>query len=136
MSFPPPKPRRENLPGPHMASKPANPAAWLEQTEGLVDRYREQLQATACPSADPGLGYIWIAADHIFEARGLAADFALLDVPGLMRDCAWLVTGRLVPFVAALTAFYAFLGDSRLIDPGRAITIQAELARTLPQRVL
>lgn len=126
MSIPPLKIRRQ----------PPNPAAWLEQTEGLVDRYRERLQATAGLTGDPGLGYIWIAADHIFEARGLAADFALLDVPGLMRDCAWLVTGRHVPFVAALTAFYTFLGDSRIIDPGRAVAIQAELARTLPQRVL
>jgi hypothetical protein len=141
MSVPPLKLRRENRPkGPHRPegpaeSKPANPAVWLEQTEGLVDRYRQQLLATAGPNADPGLGYIWIAADHIFESRGLAADFALLDVPELMRDCAWLVTGKLVPFVAALTAFYAFLGDSRLIDPWRAVAIQAELARTLPHRV-
>ncbi len=146
MSVPPPKLRLENRPkGPNRpdgpngptTSKPANPAAWLEQTEGLVDRYRQQLQATAGPNADPGVGYIWIAADHIFESRGLAADFALLDVPELMRDCAWLVLvrGKLVPFVAALTAFYAFLGDSRLIDPWRAVAIQAELARTLPHRV-
>jgi hypothetical protein len=141
MSVPPLKLRRDNRPkgleGPKGAaeSKPANPAVWLEQTEGLVDRYRQQLQATSGPNADPGLGYIWIAADHIFEARGLAADFALLDVPELMRDCAWLVTGKLVPFVAALTAFYAFLGDERLIDPWRAVAIQAELARTLPHRV-
>jgi hypothetical protein len=132
MPVSPPKHRSENPVGP----KPADPASWLERTEGLVDRYREQLHAAGGPraSADPGLGYIWIAADHIFEACGLSADFALLDVPELMRDCAWLVTGKLVPFVAALTAFYAFLGEARLIDPVRAVEIQAELARMLPQR--
>jgi hypothetical protein len=133
MPVPPPPKRRRESP---LAPKPADPASWLERTEGLVDRYREQLQVTGGPSAsaDPGIGYIWIAADHIFERCGLGADFALLDVRELMRDCAWLVTGKLVPFVAALTAFYAFLGDARLIDPARAVAIQAELARTLPLR--
>jgi hypothetical protein len=131
MPLPPSPKRRHDSP---RTPKPADPASWLERTEGLVDRYRQQLHAAGGPSAgaDPGLGYIWIAADHIFEARGLGADFALLDVPELMRDCAWLVTGKLVPFVAALTAFYAFLGEAGLIDPARAVAIQAELARMLP----
>lgn len=113
---------------------PVDPGPWLERTEGLVDRYRKQLSADGVPLGDPGLGFIWIAADHVFEAQGLAADFALLDVPLLMEDCAWLVTGKTVQFVTAVAAFYAFLGDARLIDPGRAVAIQAELARYLPRR--
>jgi hypothetical protein len=129
MSAPPPKHFSRTHVG---TSRPVDPASWLEQTENLVDRYRERLNATAGPGADPGLGYIWIAADHIFEARGRAADFALLDVPVLMEDCAWLATGKTRHFVTALSAFYAFLADARLIDPGRAVSIQAELARALP----
>jgi hypothetical protein len=113
---------------------PVDPASWLERTEALVDRYRKQLSAAGAPPADPGLGFIWIAADHIFEAKGSAADFALLDVPLLMEDCAWLVTGKAAQFIAAVSAFYAFLGDARLIDPARALSIRTELARYLPKR--
>jgi hypothetical protein len=113
---------------------PVDPASWLERTEGLVDRYRKQLNADGVPPADPGLGFIWIAADHVFEAKGSAADFALLDVPLLMEDCAWLVTGKAAQFVAAVSAFYAFLGEARLIDPARAVAIRTELARYLPKR--
>lgn len=131
MSAPPPKHFSRTHSG---SSRPVDPASWLEHTENLVDRYRRQLNATAGPGADPGLGYVWIAADHIFEAKGHAADFALLDVPLLMEDCAWLSTGKTQQFVTALSAFYAFLAEARLIDPSRALSIQAELARVRPQR--
>jgi hypothetical protein len=131
MSAPPPKHFSRTHSG---SSRPVDPASWLEQTESLVDRYRRQLNATAGPRADPGLGYIWIAADHIFEAKGHAADFALLDVPVLMEDCAWLSAGKAQQFVTALSAFYVFLAEARLIDPGRALSIQAELARVRPER--
>jgi hypothetical protein len=127
MSAPRPKPPSRRSP----PSKPVNPADWLEQTEQLVDRYRKQLNATAGAAADPGLGYIWIAADHIFESQGRAADFALLDVAGLLEDCAWLVTGKTAQFANALAAFYAFLAEARLIDPARASSIRADLARVL-----
>ena len=131
MSAPPPKAFPRTSPN---KPPPVDPASWLERSEGLVDRYRKQLAADGAPSGDPGLGFIWIAADHVFEAQGLAADFALLNVPQLMEDCAWLMTGKTVKFVTAVSAFYAFLGSARLVEPGRAATIQAELARYLPQR--
>jgi hypothetical protein len=118
----------------HVPPPPVDPAPWLERTEALVDRYRKQLSAAGAAAADPGLGYIWIAADHVFEAQGRAADFSLLDVALLMEDCAWLTAGKAAQLVTAVSAFYRFLGAERLIDPGRAAVIQAELARYLPKR--
>jgi hypothetical protein len=109
-------------------SRPVNPAGWLERTEQLVDQY---WSARGKAGPDPALGFIWIAADHIFENNGLAADFALLDVPLLMEDCAWLVTGKSAQFVAALTAFYTFLGEAQLVEPSRAAAIRQELAASL-----
>jgi hypothetical protein len=114
--------------------KPVDPAAWLERTESLVDRYRRQTTAGAGQSADSGLGYIWIAADYIFESKGHDADFALLDVPSLMEDCVVLMHGKPTQFVAALRAFYAFLAEAGLIDLHRAAAIQAQLLSALPKR--
>jgi hypothetical protein len=112
--------------------KPVDPAAWLERTESLVDRYRSRENAAVSSRADPGLGYIWIAADYIFESKGHEADFAFLDVPALIEDCASLMNGKTAHFVAALAAFYAFLAEAQLIDLRRAAAIQAELANVLP----
>ncbi|HKP56240.1 MAG TPA: hypothetical protein VJV78_05960 [Polyangiales bacterium] len=117
----PPSPTPPSTPRP-----PADPAPWLARTEELVDAYRLQLPGTAT-SAELGLGYIWIAADHIFECQGGCADFALLDVMKLMEDCHWLLAGKKVPFVGALASFYAYLGAARVIDPARAERIRAEL---------
>ena len=112
-------------------ARPVDPAAWLEQTERLVDRYREQLPQVAGRRVDPGVGFIWIAADHIFELHGQSADFALLDVPLLVEDCASLMTGKTVPFLTALASFYEYLGDAQVIDSQRAAEIRSELARVL-----
>lgn len=132
---PPPKLRSVSPLSPSVAAKargrPVNPAAWLERTEQLVDQYR---QGRTHAGPDPGLGFIWIAADHIFEHHGLAADFSLLDVPLLLEDCDWLVTGKAAQFVAALTAFYTFLGEARLIEPSRAVAIREALGASLPKR--
>jgi hypothetical protein len=109
---------------------PANPAPWLERTEELVDAYRRQLPAAAT-SAELGLGYIWIAADHIFECQGGRADFGLLDVMKLMEDCHWLLVGKKAQFIGALASFYAYLGAAQVIDATRAREIHAELLAIL-----
>jgi hypothetical protein len=126
----PPSTPPESPPRPH---PPVDPAPWLSRTEELVDAYRRQLPAAAT-SAEVGLGYIWIAADHIFECEGGRADFALLDVMKLMEDCHWLLAGKSVPFVGALASFYAYLGAAQVIDPGRADEIRAELLDLLDHR--
>jgi len=120
-------------PKPSCKRQPVDPAPWLERTEELVDAYRGQLPAVAgcATGAELGLGYIWIAADHIFECQGARADFALLDVMKLMEDCHWLLAGKSVPFVSALASFYAYLGAAQVVDAARAEEIRAALLRLL-----
>lgn len=128
----PPPPSRRSSRKLSPVRPPLDPARWLERTERLVDQYRQQLPAAvAGRRTDPGVGFIWIAADHIFESHGHDADFSLLDVPLLIEDCASLMTGKTVPFLTALASFYAFLSQAQLIDPRRAATIRADLAHAL-----
>lgn len=110
---------------PDRGPPPPDPGPWLERTEALVDAYRKQLPAAS--SADFGLGYIWIAADHIFEAQGASADFALLDVAKLMEDCRWLAAGKRGRFSRAVASFYEFLGATGVIDRLRATELSAAL---------
>ena len=119
-----------NAPPKPLRGPPVDPAPWLERTEELVDAYRRQLPQAAT-SAELGLGYIWIAADHIFECQGTRADFALLDVMKLMEDCHWLLAGKSVPFIGALAGFYAYLGAAQVIEAARAEEIRAALLSLL-----
>jgi hypothetical protein len=107
-----------------------DPTPWLERTEALIDSYRGRLHAHA-PGVDPGLTYLWLAADHLFERHGGHADFALLDVARLLEPAAGLAANKRVQLLLALTTFYGFLGDSRAIAPERAAAIRVDLAEAL-----
>jgi len=107
-----------------------DPTPWLERTEALIDAYRGRLHAHA-PGVDPGLAYLWLAADHLFERHGGHADFALLDVARLLEPAAGLAGNKRVQLLLALTTFYGFLGESRSIAPERAAAIRGDLAEAL-----
>jgi hypothetical protein len=109
-----------------------DPAPWLERTEQLIEAFRGRLHATA-PKADPGVAYLWLAADHLFERHGGHADFALLEVDRLLEPTQGqqMAANKRVQLLLALTTFYAFLGESRSIPAECAAAIRADVAEAL-----
>jgi hypothetical protein len=107
-------------------------AAWLDHTERLLAAFERSLPAQT--SGPPSFGFVLLAADHIWDQQPEQADFAQLDVRGLVARCHPLLCGAGVAasFATTLATFYAFLVSVDEIDAGVAAAISA-LLLALPE---
>jgi hypothetical protein len=102
-------------------------AVWLDRTERLLGKFEDSLPNEA--SQPHALGFILLLADHLWDELGEQADFARLDVHGLVVHCHALLCGAGVAasFANTLSAFYAFLARRQEIDAQAAAAIASQL---------
>jgi hypothetical protein len=102
-------------------------AAWLDYTERLLAAFERSLPAQSGGPRE--LGFVLLAADHVWDQQPEQADFAQLDVRGLVTRCHPLLCGAGVAASCATTlaTFYAFLASIDEIDVGVAAAISAQL---------
>jgi hypothetical protein len=103
--------------------------AWLGHAERLLSDFERDLPALAVGQAAPSLGFILMAADYLWDHHGEAAHYARLDVQAFSLRCQALLCreGVAVTFCDTLIAFYAYLSETREVDPGVAQAISAQL---------
>lgn len=99
--------------------------AWVARTEALLQNFEE----AAPEHRSPALGFVVIAADHLWAQHRAEADFGLLDTQAFTEACWQLINSEeaLRNFVSTLSAFYEFLGARGLIHPRAAQLVTDEL---------
>jgi hypothetical protein len=109
--------------------------AWLERAERLLVAFENSLPEPSGPTPVPSLGFILMVADYLWDTCGEQADFAKLDVQGLVAHSHALlcVEGVAKTFAYTLLAFYDFLVASGEIELGLARAIESQLSAAAAQ---